>query len=176
MTIASFRTALRAHTSDRHARLDSAVGLFDTAEQYGAYLDASYRFRKATEWALRDFAGWSVAPLAGLIGDDLADLGRGVPAATGLPPPPDDAFALGMAYVLEGSALGARLLERRAAGLGFDERHGARHLAAQISDKRRWPDFLARLEAVQPGARDDVIAGAASTFDFALDIYAGEPA
>ena len=73
-------------------------------------------------------------------------------------------------------SLGARLLERRAAGLGFDERHGARHLAAQISDKRRWPDFLARLEAVQPGARDDVIAGAASTFDFALDIYAGEPA
>jgi len=111
--------------------------------------------------------------LADLIEEDLADLGRGVGVADSFPAARDRAFALGIAYVLEGSGLGARLLARRAAELGFDGGCGARHLAAQTSDMARWPAFLDRLEAIELRAREDVIAGAASTFDFALDVYAG---
>jgi heme oxygenase len=89
--------------------------------------------------------------------------------------PEGDAFALGVAYVLEGSALGARLLARRAAALGFDADHGARHLARQTSDMDRWKRFLGELDAIPAEDREQVIAGAASAFDFALAAYAGDP-
>lgn len=89
--------------------------------------------------------------------------------------PECDAFALGVAYVLEGSALGAQLLARRAAKLGFDAEHGARHLARQTNDMDRWKRFLGELDAVAAEDQEQVIAGAASAFDFALTAYAGDP-
>ena len=58
--------------------------------------------------------------------------------------------ALGLAYVLEGSALGARLLDRQARALGLDAGFGARHLAAQTADLAAWHTFLGALEAADP--------------------------
>lgn len=169
----NLRAALRARTSHQHERLDRAVGLFDTREQYAAFLEGSFRFRAAAERALDRRRGWEVERLSELIDADLADLGRAPGAPARFPNVPDsDAFALGIAYVLEGSALGARLLARRAAALGFDGAHGARHLARQTGDKARWQRFLGVLDAVGPADREQVIAGAASAFDVALEAYA----
>jgi heme oxygenase len=169
----NLRAALRARTSHQHERLDRAVGLFDTREQYAAFLLGSRRFRAATEDALDGKGGWQVEQLSDLIDADLSDLGRSPGASVRFPVvPSSEAFALGVAYVLEGSALGARLLARRAADLGFDSEHGARHLARQTGDKDRWNRFLGALDAVEPADREEVIAGAASAFDFALEAYA----
>ena len=57
------------------------------------------------------------------------------------------AQTLGVLYVLEGSALGARLLLRRAEALGMNSKFGARHLALQTAMPTAWPNFLSILEA-----------------------------
>ena len=170
----NLRAELRARTSHQHECLDQAVGLFDTCDQYARFLEGSRRFRAAVDDALDRQGSWEVERLADWIDADLSDLGRD-PVATACFPvmPNSDAFALGVAYVLEGSALGARLLLRRASELGFDGDHGARHLVRQTNDNGRWKRFLVELDAVAPADREQVVAGAASAFDFALNAYGG---
>lgn len=110
-----------------------------------------------------------------MIRADMADLGCVPGAPVGFANlGASDAHAIGAAYVAEGSALGARLLVRRAAQIGLDRAHGARHLTAQNEDRDRWPDFLALLDTVDRADFDAVLEGAEQTFDFALAIYAGE--
>lgn len=81
---------------------------------------------------------------------------------------------LGLAYVLEGSALGAQILQRQARALGFDAGHGARHLAAQTDRPGRWQSFCLHLEAAAPF--DDVAAAVAANAAFALAQRAMEAA
>lgn len=167
------RNALRVHTADSHGRLDRAVGLFDAIAPYKTYLQHTYAFRKGMEDELAAFSTWPISNLIGLISDDLADLD--VPP---LPPASienielDDGHRIGMAYVLEGSGLGARILVRRAAELGLTATYGARHLAAQTDDPARWRSFLALLDTVPESQFDGVLAGAEQSFQFALSIYA----
>lgn len=169
----NIRSALRAHTADRHQKLDDAVGAFDTIAGYARFVRQSHRFRAATEDAIPSSVDWTVIPLAALLAQDLDDLDEPPGAPIPFPVAPvDPAYWLGVAYVLEGSALGARLLVRRAVALGFSDAHGARHLAVQAETGSRWRDFQSRLEAAPAAAHQAMLAGAAATFDFALSIYA----
>lgn len=169
----SIRSALRSHTADQHQKLDDAVGVFDTIEGYARFVRQSHSFRAAIEDIIPSSVDWTVIRLSGLLANDLDDLGEAPDAQILFPAAlPDPGYWLGVAYVLEGSALGARLLVRRASALGFSATRGARHLSVQAETGSRWRDFQARLDAAPVAAHQAMLAGAAAAFDFALSIYA----
>ena len=148
MSDTGFRFFLREETRAAHNALDELVGPLETLESYSVFVAGLYRFRGAIEAALRDldwpaaFGGWRPLYIDALLAADLIDLDRSPvrPAATRLSN--DIASLLGVSYVLEGSALGARLISRRAAALGLNDRYGARHLAAQTAELTNWRAFL----------------------------------
>ena len=72
--------------------------------------------------------------------------------------------AMGSLYVLEGSALGARLLVRQAAALGFDEAGGAVHLSEQAADIGHWRAFIDLLGRLGPLDLDRMIEAANDSF------------
>ena len=145
----SRRFDLRARTSAAHAALDASVGPLSGPTAYARYLRGLLAFRGPAERALAA-AAWAPAPLAPLIAADMDDLGVRPVEEVALAAPDGASAQLGLAYVLEGSALGARLLHRQALDLGLDAGHGARHLAAQTRDLDGWRGFLAALEAAEP--------------------------
>jgi heme oxygenase len=165
------RHALRAHTADVHRRLDTLVGTFETLEDYQSFLVRSYSFRQVAEAACADSILWSPLRLLPDILLDLADLR--------IPVPPTRRMALnfltpseflGACYVLEGSALGARLLLREAAKLGLSAGYGARHLAHQSGDHARWKSFLAVLDRREID-RAEALHAAQRLFEAALAVY-----
>lgn len=171
----ALRHVLLTATRDLHDELDHRVGDFSDADGYGAFLAGGHAFRAALEPALMGHGDWPVQPLAGLIGQDLADLGRSRPSPLRAPDLSGPAARAAACYVLEGSALGARLLARRAAALGFDGHHGARHLAAQTADRQRWPRFLDWLERAEV-SRPDAARAARAVFALALRAYGARAA
>jgi heme oxygenase (biliverdin-IX-beta and delta-forming) len=107
--------ALRAATAADHERVDAAFGRFALSDQAGyvRFLEAHARALPAVEAAL---AGTRPAvllrPRAPLIAADLAALGAAAPTPLPLDLPADKGAAWGMAYVIEGSRLGGRLLAK----------------------------------------------------------------
>lgn len=83
----------------------------------------------------------------------------------------DEARLLGVLYVLEGSSLGAQLLVKQAALLGLSEHNGARHLASQTSDPKRWPAFVKILESNGATSTGDVARGAMDAFAAAVQAF-----
>jgi heme oxygenase len=154
------RSALRHNTQDEHDRLDAQIGDFSDLQSYRSFLVGSYRFRKCLEPATSTIGFWNA---------ELEDLGAGIVSApvTALRAE-TQAEQLGLLYVLEGSALGARILFRRAELLGFTQTHGARHLAGQVSDPRRWRNFLTMLESLGDIDQSLAIRGARACFTAAL--------
>lgn len=109
------------------------------------------RFREPLEEALLAIVPeneWRPVELAGALRSDLADLGRPAEAVESakIPELEDPIFRWGVLYVIEGSALGAALLLKRAAALGLSDHMGARHLALQTRDRQRWPRFADMLD------------------------------
>ena len=171
MADTSLRSALRFHTRDLHTRLDATVGAFDSLATYRAFLIRSYQFRAALEPLLREPVYWAVQELSGFIRQDLDDLGVGdVVVPVGPLLPLEHASVLGALYVLEGSALGARLLFARAQRLGLSDQFGARHLAVQAGDTTRWKRFVGLLGSVQLD-QAAALASAHRMFAMALSIY-----
>ena len=177
----SRRFSLRDRTSEAHEALDALVGEFDSDASYQRYLSGTAAFRLAVEPALTrmtlpENSGYHPSLLSPEIHADLADLGLTVPS------PVDfrhgdfstDA-ALGALYVLEGSALGAQLLVKRAAALGYDASHGARHLARQTQSLDAWRGFLQVLDEAEPFDLDACTSAACATFDAARAAF-GEKA
>lgn len=174
----SIRFHLRACTSGVHARLDASMGAFESREAYRRYLPGMLAFREAAEDAVSRmdrpewFGSWRPQELSCALRADMADLGLDAPAE----PYRDDDLGgtrsnvsalLGTLYVLEGSALGARLLYGRALKLGLDGSFGARHLALQTQDRNGWQNFVNILESA--GERvDREEAGRASLLAFEL--------
>ena len=117
---------LKTATADRHQQLDAKVSLDFTAPEvaikanYGRLLLATYRFVGCIEKPLNDYlekhapAPWEHrADRLPALQKDLAGLSLALPA-----PEPAMAFtslaqALGFLYVLEGSALGGRVLYKQ---------------------------------------------------------------
>jgi len=172
----NLRRALRAQTASQHQLLDDAVGSFATVEAYGRFVANSLAFRAPVERLVAQGKRWSLLPLADLMRADMADLDVVPRRAAVFSMAPGGFGDIGVAYVLEGSALGARLLVRRAAALGYGARYGARHLARQVEDPARWKRFLALLETIPDREAGAVVEGAVAAFAFALGVYTVEAA
>lgn len=168
---------LKTMTGDDHGALDSAImakAPFASREAYGRFLAVQRDFHREIDVIAEQGAasGLQADRRLGQIEDDLADLGL---ALAPLPvarvfevgSPIDPACALGWLYVAEGSNLGAAFLLKAAAGLGLDERFGARHLAAAPEGRAaRWRAFTAALDAtpLDAAAEERAIGGARAAF------------
>lgn len=171
------RLDLKTQTAVAHQALDTMIGSFDTPASYARYLAGMARFRLPVE------AWLAVQPLPdgfedwqpGLYGEELlADLEHlGLDVPTDLPPfaPPSGAGLIGLLYVLEGSALGARLLAKRAEAIGFTETNGARHLFAQARNFSNWRAFSGRMENVCGYDERAAAAWADTAFDYARNAF-----
>ena len=71
---------------------------------------------------------------------------------------------IGVSYVLEGSALGARILVKQAAVLGYDEARGARHLWKQAAGLENWRRFIAFIADITGIDRARVAQAADASF------------
>ena len=178
MTDKGSRFALRELTRDDHERLDALVGAFTDGEAYGRYLEGMAAFRGGVESQLasadypRSFGEWRPGLIFEELTRDLKDLGLDAPRAVpAFELPVDRDGLLGVLYVLEGSALGARLLIRRAAALGYSAQHGARHLAAQTSRPGSWTCFVTLLDALGPSGMERAGRAARQTFGAAIDAF-----
>lgn len=94
---------------------------------------------------------------------DLATMGEPPPAAA---PPCVSGDPLGVAYVLEGSRHGARILHRVVAGSSDPLLAQATCFLGQRFDPSTWAELLARLEAAAstPRRRDAIITAAIQAF------------
>lgn len=177
---------LRRATADAHARLDAALDLparlADAAERRRLVA----RFLSLHESAEPALAPWAAArpdlqaatgPRAALIRADLAALG-GDPAPAPPPPPPVTTLgrALGWHYVLEGSALGGRVIQREMARRGADLR-GLDFLSPYGDQTAaRWRGFVELLDRLhRDGAADgdEIVAGGVEGFAHARRVLCG---
>lgn len=169
----NLRTALRAHTSEVHKRLDDTVGALSSVESYKTFVTKSYVFRSAVEPALEPLPNWTPLRLMDALRADLDDLGGVHTPAPGFHPRSNWSANLGRLYVVEGSSVGARLLYNAARKLNFTDKHGARHLALQANDSVRWRQFIAMLDTLEGVDRGEALSAAKQLFEFALLIYSG---
>lgn len=75
-----------------------------------------------------------------------------------------DSFSLGVGYVFEGSALGAKIIQKRLteSGLGCPE-----YLSSiTAGDTSRWPRFLSTLNACT--AQEEMLTGAKTAFNYII--------
>lgn len=172
------RFLLREMTRPHHEKLDAEVGSLENEAAYRRYLAGISQFRFSVEPALQaadypaSFGDWRPGFVESELYLDCSDLDlppANAPSSVDLP----DSISglLGMLYVLEGSSLGARLLVRQAAALGYDGRFGARHLVKQTADTSSWTAFQSILESAADFDLDAAGAAAASTFGHARQAF-----
>ena len=167
------RMQLREATRAAHQTLDDLIGSWPELSDYRRYLAGQRRFRAAIDNVDPAASGlaWAITPLTQALATDCADLGlRAEPVPSAPLRPRDPSEALGVCYVVEGSALGARLLHARAAELGLGDGFAARHLALQASSGR-WRAFLDLLEDTEPFDFGAAVASANAAFALAAHAF-----
>lgn len=181
--------ALRATTRPQHQAIERNRLLSQmlrpslTREVYLAVLARFYGFIKPLEAQLLQCAsGAGCAALlsgrekAGLLEQDLAQLGVGVealhrlPLCTDLPACERPSHCMGILYVIEGSTLGGQVIAAAVHdSLGIDAGSGCAYFTGYGRDTReRWRETCRLLEASGQGSaavRADTLAAAADTFD-----------
>ena len=127
---------LRVETRAAHERLEESIdltALTATPDHYRALISRFYGFHAAIEPLLRAALTDIYAPVerASLLALDLKALGvsdaclDAIPLCDALPRLTSPARAFGVAYVLEGSALGGQIVGRIVRDrLGYDREHG----------------------------------------------------
>jgi len=179
---------LRDGTRQAHARTEALAPLLClmspslTRAEYGAALTGLYRFQAGLHACLPArlrLLGVNFvldrAPLAALR-NDLAWLGLRTPARGG----PGLALgggeaALGAVYVLEGSALGGRVIGRHVASvLGVGAGQGGDFFCGVAADaaRERWRDFCAMLANIPQRAAPLVLSGALAAFAALESVFA----
>lgn len=175
--------ALRAATRAAHEAIEAVPALARltspglTRAGYVATLAGLCRFHAALEPRLVAALGGAGLPPAGrgvALAADLRRLGAKVPRpapARALPALPDRAAALGCLYVVEGSALGGRVIARRVADtLGLGPTDGAGFFGADSAEaaRARWAALGLLLDdawrEADAAARDRLLAGARDCF------------
>lgn len=139
-------TALQQATAESHQRIDaiSAHGL-STPEAYARYLQGMHRFMTVGVQAEPTRLDW--ASMCRFLEWDLASLGEHTLPAPALPRMDTLAGRLGWAFVVDGSALGARLLLRDIKALGYTNAWRTNFLTAHAASSKQWPQFVAQLAA-----------------------------
>lgn len=166
---------LKAVSNAAHERVDNGVmqaAPFASAENYARFLKFQYHLHRRVETLYADAALQELLP-------DLAERSRLEAleqdfAALGMTPPEADlgpalslAEALGWLYVVEGSNMGAAILAKEAAKLGFTAEHGARHLAGHPEGRAlHWRRFTAALNEVELTPEEEARIEAAATEAF----------
>ena len=159
------RDALRLQCMDIHMQVEEAV----TAGAYFASLEGYRRWLGIMRQVHAEFAhacdtgseALGLEPVSGALLQALkADLGGGLcPVGKART---HKSAAIGVAYVFEGSAMGARLLQRRIADL---EGAPTAYLDLLVTLSRlRWPATQGAL-AMYPGPQEAVVAGALEVFE-----------
>lgn len=173
--ISSVHQVLRDGTRERHETLDQGLALADggvSRAHYLAYLRALLGWLEPVErlWQL----DWPAALRASARADKSALIRADLQAADDTAPVPQcpdapapkaaDAYALGVAYVVEGSQLGGRFLAKRLADIvpplplrylqGYGEEIGA-----------LWKSFLLHLDSAAQGQEARALQGAQDAFD-----------
>ncbi|MGE0742580.1 MAG: biliverdin-producing heme oxygenase [Hyphomonadaceae bacterium] len=150
---AAARTLLRDACGETHARLDQKLSNinFDDRGAYTHMLERISGPLGALEAALSADLGpallsdWPQRRRTPALRADLAALGGSFQVRFA-PPITDEAEALGVLYVLEGSRLGGRVLARMAAESADPAVRGATHFFRHAEHAGHWRDFLAVLE------------------------------
>lgn len=166
---------LKAASAAAHERVDSGVMLaapFADRAHYERFLRFQYRLHRRVETLYADEALQPLLPdlaarsrLAALE-QDFADLGLTPPVAED-GPALGKAEALGWLYVVEGSNMGAAILAKEAAKMGFSAEHGARHLSGHPEGRAlHWRRFTAALDAVELTPEEETRIEAAATAAF----------
>lgn len=178
--IPSLRDDLRHTTRARHAALDEAVtSTLSTHAGYVSFLQASLATIAALEAPLARRGIVAPAGRTALLQADLAELGAPPPSTVHarVALPPSAAEAYGVAYVVEGSALGGVFLAKV-----IEDRLGAptRYLRLRGADTARaWGAFVTRLdrwgESATPNERAASARAAARTLDAFRDALAALP-
>lgn len=171
----SLRSTLRSGTAEAHARLDACFGRLDLQKlsDYSRFLTAQAAALLPLETALlasgveRLFPDWASRARSQALRADIACLGGRPPVVPPLPRLEPDAM-LGIAYVLEGSRLGARFLLRRV--LRSPDRRVAGNTAflSHGAGSDLWQTFLDMLEREGRALRDTTMAIAAARRAFSL--------
>ncbi|MGI4953697.1 MAG: biliverdin-producing heme oxygenase [Janthinobacterium lividum] len=160
---------MRAATAAAHQRLEDVMALDTdrlTRARYAAALQVLHAMRAGWDPGLAALFGQPPGPHAQWLAQDLAALG-----VSSLPPlampAMDAAEGWGMRYVLEGSALGGRVLLRRAEWMGLSPDAGARYFAGEGAETGpRWKRFLQALDqAATPEAVPLIVQGARRSFE-----------
>jgi heme oxygenase (biliverdin-IX-beta and delta-forming) len=170
---------LRSVTRPAHHAMEGGLGLLDRhlgLATYTGILARFYGFWRG--WQPQVAALFHDEPFLRprrrlhLLAADLAALGVTGTALDGLPLCPlttlaGDREALGSLYVMEGSTLGGRLIQRNVAHcLGEDGRASCSYFTGYGNDTgAMWGGFLARLEEASAGDMERVGGGATATFE-----------
>ncbi len=173
------RSFLRDETSELHRELDAIVGVFSNRIAYARFLQGTYRHRAPVEAALLNVdaartSSWQPRQLLPELEADLADLALPLPAAEHFHLSNDMAAFLGAAYVLEGSALGARVLVMGVGALGFGPEYGARYLSAQAGSLDSWRTLLVALEGLDRQAWGAAAQAGRAVFMHAIQAFTSE--
>lgn len=171
----SVRSALRSATSDSHDRVDRLFSGTDLTDcgAYARFLMAQAEAHLSVEAALDRSQAASVLPdwpqrqRAALLRADLAELGQAPPPVIEVAPFDTPAAVLGAVYVLEGSRLGGRLLQR-----SVSPDLPTRFLGA--SDPAGWRTLLATLDERLQGDVERQIAVTAASDVFRLFEASGQ--
>jgi heme oxygenase len=178
----SLRQVLQRETSDLHRMLDELAeqrGFFKSRVSYGAWLHATTAFHREVARALQagGFGDMVDDDRVVLLLEDLGDLGLvpGPAPIGGRLEIGSSADLLGVTYVVEGAALGSRVLYKRAQALGLSAAFGARFLAAEAADLEAWRETVARLDEADLAETDRMraIRAGRMAFEFARECLDG---
>ena len=148
-------TSLREQTREAHARTEAVSGLAKPNLDRATYGKALLAFWSAHQTVDRWLAGADTAlprdeSRLVRLREDLKHLGRSpadAPAAEFDAPPPGRPAALGVQYVIEGSALGGRAMLPRLEALGLSAEKGASFFAGLKADPlARWREIVKHLD------------------------------
>ncbi|MFB4392856.1 biliverdin-producing heme oxygenase [Pseudomonas sp. LS_1] len=167
--------ALRAGTQSSHKALEQRLPFFDARfdlHGYRALMQAYYGFHAPLETLLVGHQE-SARNKTPALTRDLQALGLSaaqidaLPLCSALPVVADEACALGVMYVLEGSTLGGQVLKRAMAErLGLDANNGGAFLDVYAgATGANWRRFLERLGTAPASSQDAAVQAAIATFE-----------
>ena len=167
--IFDLRQSLKSATAREHSALEKLIGRLDDHSAYRRYARGMHAFRTSIEGCLCTASAlveWRPQCLSDELTRDLTDIGA-IPLARTVEfshAARTTPFTLGVLYVLEGSALGARLLCKQVEALGLTHQYGARHLWKQAASLEPWRAFVGLLQRRTPGEVEEMAAGANAAF------------